>query len=814
MLSTFIRWLSPRVIKLRSCNSEVPHPSLHSEELESRDLPSNISGYVFHDLNNNGIRDPGEPGLAGITLELRNSANQVIATTTSGANGYYFFDRDQTIPQTEQVLTRTLSFSDTRTNTSISQSIAQFDPNLGRLVAIDVVIQGRVSSTIRVENLDPTPATINATFSGSLTVTAPGLNTTVTTSSDSVTYNAGAYDGSSDFAGTSGTTLGPRMVTGSRTVTLSDASTLSAWTGTGTVTITALGRTNSSAAGGNLLAQISGTAGADITIRYRYIPSNALRLGAYIIRQVSQPAGYLDGLESQGSSVIPGTVGTDTITVTLGNQDSTDNNFGEIRPSVIQGFVYHDVNANGSRDPGEPGIAGVAVQLRGVNDLGQSVQLQTITGTDGAYRFSDLRPGFYSLQEIQPQIYLDGRESIDPLRGLSVQNLGILGNDAFSLIELTPNTTLGNYNFGEVLPASVLGYVFSDVNLNGVREAAESGIAGVTIRLSGTDDLGNTVQLSTTTLPDGSFVFSNLRPGTYTLTEIQPAGYLDGGLQIGTAGGVVASNSVSQIVLNSGVQTSGYGFAEIVPGRLGGWVYHDVNNNGQRDPGEPGIADVKIILTGTDFRGNYVEIEQKTDGSGRFVFDSLAPGSYAIYEVQPDGYLDGKDSFGALGGYWQNDLFTGLSVQPGTQATDYLFGELLPASLSGYVYLDVNRNGIRDVNDRGLAGVTLILTGTNDLGQTVRLTTTTAANGSYIFRNLRPGIYAIYEMQPNGYDEGNTTIGSLGGQRTGTNLITNIRVSSGQNGTNYNFGEVPPIKPSGNPPALPSKRYFLGSRRR
>jgi hypothetical protein len=108
----------------------------------------------------------------------------------------------------------------------------------------------------------------------------------------------------------------------------------------------------------------------------------------------------------------------------------------------------------------------------------------------------------------------------------------------------------------------------------------------------------------------------------------------------------------------------------------------------------------------------------------------------------------------------------------------------------------------------------LILTGTNDLGQSVRLTTKSASDGSYIFRNLRPGVYAIYQVQPNGYDEGTITIGSLGGQRTGTNLISNIKVSSGQNGTNYNFGEVLPIKPSGNPPSFPSKRNFLGSRRR
>ncbi|GBD36540.1 Serine-aspartate repeat-containing protein D [bacterium HR36] len=163
----------------------------------------------------------------------------------------------------------------------------------------------------------------------------------------------------------------------------------------------------------------------------------------------------------------------------------------------------------------------------------------------------------------------------------------------------------------------------------------------------------------------------------------------------------------------------------------------------------------------------------------------------------------------------QTNLFTGIQLHSGSAATDYLFGELLPGRLAGYVYLDVNRNGLRDSQDRGLAGVGLILTGTNDLGQVVRLTTETGSDGSYAFTNLRPGVYAIYEVQPSGYDEGSVTIGSLGGQRSGTNLITNIRLSSGQIGTNYNFGETEPIKPSSPPPpSLPSKRSFLASRRR
>ncbi len=42
-----------------------------------------LSGEVYNDLNGNGTLDNGEPGLSGWTLNLLNSSNQVIATTTS-----------------------------------------------------------------------------------------------------------------------------------------------------------------------------------------------------------------------------------------------------------------------------------------------------------------------------------------------------------------------------------------------------------------------------------------------------------------------------------------------------------------------------------------------------------------------------------------------------------------------------------------------------------------------------------------------------------------------------------------------------------
>ena len=62
-------------------------------------------------------------------------------------------------------------------------------------------------------------------------------------------------------------------------------------------------------------------------------------------------------------------------------------------------------------------------------------------------------------------------------------------------------------------------------------------------------------------------------------------------------------------------------------------------------------------------------------------------------------------------------------------------------SISGFVYLDCPDNsGLRTPSDQGLAGVTVTLTGTNDLGPISPISMKTDANGFYEFPNLRPAL--------------------------------------------------------------------------
>ncbi len=91
---------------------------------------------------------------------------------------------------------------------------------------------------------------------------------------------------------------------------------------------------------------------------------------------------------------------------------------------------------------------------------------------------------------------------------------------------------------GEKL-SSLAGVVFEDFsanaasNNNGAFDSGERPIAGATLTLTGTDSLGNAVNLSVQTDAAGRYSFGSiclppLAGNAYTVTQTQPAGYIDG----------------------------------------------------------------------------------------------------------------------------------------------------------------------------------------------------------------------------------------------------------------------------------------------
>ena len=73
----------------------------------------------------------------------------------------------------------------------------------------------------------------------------------------------------------------------------------------------------------------------------------------------------------------------------------------QLLAGTIQGFSWNDLNDNGSRDSGEPGLAGWTIYL----DANHNAKLDTgetstVTGSDGSYAFTGLPAGNYLIGEV------------------------------------------------------------------------------------------------------------------------------------------------------------------------------------------------------------------------------------------------------------------------------------------------------------------------------------------------------------------------------------------------------------------------------
>ncbi len=558
-MSIFSWWREGRAPRTQTNRGQRLRPEL--EILEDRTMPScaTISGYVFQDLNNNGLFDTGETPIANSTVQLRNAANAVVATTTSDANGFYVFDQDATIAQVPRTLTQTINFNETETDFSLAEAIDQFNPALGNLQSITIQHSGHVTSSIRVENTSTgSTSNIRATVAGTLTLTGGGATIELTPTDNVGTFSASRFDGILDFAGSSGKTFAPHTASASRELVISGTA-MNPFLGTGTVSFTENVEAASTASGGgNLRTEILSTGGSTVVVTYSYVPSNCLQPGNYTIVQTSQPAGFLDGQESRGGVVLNNPPGVDVIPVTLGLQSLANNNFGELPPAALSGYVFVDANLNGTRDSGEAGIANVQIVLEGTTYLGSSVNLTTATAASGFYQFQNLLPGTYEIRETQPGNYLDGADRVGSQGGSS-------SNDRLYNLPVNPGTNGIDNNFGELAPASLSGYVYVDGNDNGIKDTGEAGLAGVSVALGGTDYLGNPVAAAATTAADGSYNFRNLLPGTYSVTETQPPNYLDGRDSLGSLGGSADNDRFFNIAVPLGGSGVNYNFGEIAP---------------------------------------------------------------------------------------------------------------------------------------------------------------------------------------------------------------------------------------------------------
>ena len=195
---------------------------------------------------------------------------------------------------------------------------------------------------------------------------------------------------------------------------------------------------------------------------------------------------------------------------------------------------------------------------------------------------------------------------------------------------------------------------------------------------------------------------------------------------------------------------------------ISGTVFHDDDRNGQIDGTEQGIESVTIHLSGTDIFGTSVNLLTTTDVNGFYSFSGLNPGTYAIEEEQPAGWLSSplqklgfilrtadtpQDTLinqGIIGTNNGNEAIHTINLQGGYKGIAYNFGEDL-GSIGDTVWVDNNVNGIQEIGEVGVEGITVRLyQSSND---SLIGTETTDALGAYLFDNLLANdYYAVFDV--------------------------------------------------------------------
>ena len=357
--------------------------------------------------------------------------------------------------------------------------------------------------------------------------------------------------------------------------------------------------------------------------------------------------------------VKPSTEGsTITNTATLGEFDQVDSNKDNNKDSAtfkvggtLSGTIYNDADAWWSFNDGDKPFEGVTVRLLDAdgNPVKDSsgADITTKTDADGKYTFTRLPLGSYKVEVVPGEAKVDGtdvnladyKQTYGYGSSTSRSQVGQGKLVTPAPIELTagaPNAT--KIDFAFVKPVSLGNFVWFDANKNGIQDADEVGVAGVTVTLDGQLDMdvvvdadGNLVKPLTTDA-NGKYVFTNLLPSSYGVTFTIPDGYSETVSKAGDDRAVDSDGWQTWTILKQGQDDMTIDLGLIADGTIGDTLFWDVDNNGGSEPSgaDKPLAGVTVKLTYTTPAGVEKTLTTVTDENGKYSFKDLAPGDYVV----------------------------------------------------------------------------------------------------------------------------------------------------------------------------------------
>ncbi len=752
--------------------------------------PIALGDFVWDDLDGDGVQDAGEPGLAGVAVELRDSIGTVIDTTSTDAAGSYgFVDLAPGDYSVAFALPAAYQFtaadqggddaadSDADPGSGVSGTIVLTSGvddqgvdagayrlgTIGDFVWVDLDRDGvqdagepglaGVTANLFDAGGLPAGSTVTAADgSYALTNVVPG-DYTMVFDAPGYTFtgqDAGADDAVDSDVDSSGTTATVTMTSGA---TLSDVD-----AGVEPMNLGNFVWVDSDGDGvqdpgepglAGVTVELLDGVGAVIATTSTAVDGTygfAVASGTYTVRFVA-PAGFVfTGRDADGDDAVDSdadATGTTAAVILAGPDDIVTVDAGVFETAGVGDRVWDDLDGDGVQDPGEPGVGGVTVEL--LDSAGGAIGSVTTAG-DGSYSFTGLAPGSYSVRVVYPVGAVGspadqgGDDAVDsdadPTTGQS------------SPVVLSSGQVDVDLDVGVYTPAVVGDFVWDDLDGDGVQDVGEPGVAGVVVELL--DAAGGVVD-STVTAGDGSYQFVGVVPGGYRVRFVAPAGF---GLTAKDQGGddtvdsdaFVLTGRTEVFSVVSGDVIDSVDAGVVADASIGDRVWFDVDSDGVQGSGEPGVGGVTVDLLDA---GGAVVASTTTAGDGSYVFGGLWPGEYSVavdpslsFTTRDAGADDAVDSdVDALGETGTVTLTSGATV------SDVDAG-VVPSSIGDRVWVDSDGDGRQDAGESGVAGVTVELL---DAGGAVVASTTTAGDGSYGFGLLLPGDYGVRFAAPAGF---------------------------------------------------------------
>ncbi|MCL2783002.1 MAG: hypothetical protein FWD80_03390, partial [Propionibacteriaceae bacterium] len=280
--------------------------------------------------------------------------------------------------------------------------------------------------------------------------------------------------------------------------------------------------------------------------------------------------------------------------------------------------------------------------------------------------------------------------------------------------------------------------------------------------------------------------------------EMTPSGNATGNTYVNQSAGFATGLGKVAGPVNSTVTALG--------SALGDFVWDDLNGNGIQDAGEPGVAGVKVTLSGRDDLNNVVSGTATTDTNGKYSFPNLRASSTAGYTLTFD-----KSTLTPAGSSWTaatqgSDTAKDSNANVTTGATAAVVlpvsttnnsidaGLYWPATVSGKAWTDASNDGVIDAGEPALSGVKVCLTGKTGTGASLPATcTTTNTSGLYSF-SVPPSDSAGYTVGFTAPTDAlfspvpATPSATTSRANPSTGLVTIGAVTSGQTVPNINAG--------------------------